>query len=126
MEDTSAMKTKHNQTGRRFSAHGHRVWRSFPALCCLFIALGAFAVTGYGQTYQGGLRGAVRDAAGAVVPGVEMTLTNQETNIARNAITNGEGEYAFANVLPGAYTLTATKIGYKKYEHKGMRVGTQE
>jgi hypothetical protein len=84
------------------------------------------AVTVQGQNYQGGLRGAVRDAAGAVVPGVEMALTNEGTNIARSAITNSEGEYAFANVLPGAYTLTATKSGYKKYEHKAIRIGTQE
>ncbi|HEV2665114.1 MAG TPA: carboxypeptidase-like regulatory domain-containing protein, partial [Blastocatellia bacterium] len=44
----------------------------------------------------------------------------------RSAVTNGEGEYAFANVLPGLYTLTVTKGGYKKYEHKSIRIATQE
>jgi hypothetical protein len=72
------------------------------------------------------LRGAVRDATGAVVPNVEMTLTNQQTGTTRTAVTNTEGEYAFANVLPGTYTLTAARTGYKKLESKDIRVGTQE
>ena len=88
--------------------------------------IAASAVAALGQSYQGGLRGAVHDASGSVVPGVELALTNEETNTARSAVTNGEGEYAFANVLPGVYTLTVTKGGYKKYEHKAIRIGTQE
>jgi len=94
--------------------------------CSLLLVIAASAVAAHGQSYQGGLRGAVHDSSGAVVPGVELTLTNEETNTARSGVTNGEGEYAFANVLPGLYTLTATKGGYKKYEHKALRIGTQE
>src|SRR5215813_14523634 len=94
--------------------------------CSLLLVIAASAVAAQGQSYQGGLRGAVHDSSGAVVPGVELTLTNEETNAARSAVTNGEGEYAFANVLPGLYTLTASKGGYKKYEHKAIRISTQE
>jgi trimeric autotransporter adhesin len=83
-------------------------------------------VAAQGQTYQGGLRGAVNDTAGAVVVGVELILTNEATNTTRSAVTNSDGEYAFASVLPGVYTLTVTKTGYKKYEHKSIRVSTQE
>ena len=36
-----------------------------------------------GQSFQGGLRGAVRDANG-VVPGVEVTLINEGTQAARS------------------------------------------
>ena len=94
--------------------------------CSLLLVIAASAVAAQGQSYQGGLLGAVRNASGAVVPGVELTLTNQETNTARSAVTNNKGEYAFANVLPGLYVLTATKSGYKKYEYKYIRINTQE
>src|SRR5215813_3662148 len=94
--------------------------------CSLLLVMAASAVAAQGQSYQGGLRGAAHDVSGAVVPGVELTLTNEETNAARSAVTNGEGEYAFANVLPGVYTLTVSKNGYKKYERKNIRIGTQE
>src|SRR5262249_11148639 len=55
-----------------------------------------------------------------------MKLTNDETGTARNAVTNQDGEYAFPNVLPGTYTLTATRSGYKKYENKSLKITTQE
>ncbi len=82
----------------------------------------------FAQSYQGGLRGAVSDASGggSLVPGVEITLTNEETGAARSTVSNEEGEYAFTNVLPGNYTLSAVKSGYKKFIGKGIRIGTQE
>src|SRR5215470_1394662 len=94
--------------------------------CSLLLVVAALAVGTRGQSYQGGLRGAARDSSGAVVVGCEMSLINEETNTARAAITNSEGEYAFTNVLPGVYTLVATRSGYKKYERKNIRIGTQE
>ena len=76
------------------------------------------------QSYQGGLRGAVRDAGG-IVPGAEVTLVNEATNAKRSTISNAEGEYAFPNVLPGTYTVTASISGYKKIESRGLVIGTQ-
>src|SRR5262245_39221609 len=77
------------------------------------------------QTYQGGLRGAVRDVDG-IVPGADIQLTNDDTSLQRRTITNDLGEYAFGNVLPGLYSLTATMNGFKTFERHGIRVGTQE
>ena len=52
------------------------------AVCSGFVlASGAEA-----QTFQGGLRGAVKDAQG-VVPGVTVTLINEQTNISLNTVT---------------------------------------
>ena len=61
---------------------------------------------GAAQTYQGGVRGAVRDAGG-VVPGADVALVNEETAVERTTISNAVGEYAFPNVAPGVYTLRA-------------------
>src|SRR5438046_3873827 len=77
-----------------------------------------------GQGFQGGLRGAAKDAGG-VVPGVEVTLTNEATNIKRSTTTNERGEYVFAAVEPGTYKVTAALQGYKTVEQSGIRIGTQ-
>jgi hypothetical protein len=77
-----------------------------------------------GQGFQGGLRGAIKDSGG-VVPGVEVTLTNEQTNIKRSVVTNDRGEYAFANVDPGTYGVKATIQGYKTVDRGNVRIGTQ-
>src|SRR5262249_27069713 len=56
------------------------------------------AATVFGQGFQGGIRGSIKDTGG-VVPGVEVTLTNESTNIARTTATNERGEYVFASVI---------------------------
>ena len=98
-----------------------------PAPVCLFVMFVMFAcaATAAAQTYQGALRGAVRDAQG-VIPGAEVTLINEDTNAERSAMTNEVGEYAFASVLPGTYTVRIALPGFKTEERKGFRIGTQQ
>ena len=70
----------------------------------------ATAGSAFGQGFQGGLRGAVKDAGG-VVPGVEVTLTNESTNLSRSAVTNDRGEYSFPNVDAGTYQVKVALQG---------------
>jgi hypothetical protein len=79
----------------------------------------------FGQGFQGGLRGSIKDAGG-VVPGVEVTLTNDATNISRTTSTNERGEYVFASVTPGTYSVKATLQGYKTIERRAIPIGTQQ
>ena len=69
--------------------------------------LATFASLAHAQGFQGSLRGAVKDAAGAVIPGVTVTLTNEGTNISRETVSNESGEYSFPAVIPGTYTAKA-------------------
>src|SRR5437868_12179954 len=85
----------------------------------------SFGVAAFGQGFQGGLRGAIKDAGG-VTPGVEVTLTNEQTNIKRSVLTNERGEYSFANVDPGNYSVKATLQGYKTVDRGAIRIGTQQ
>jgi trimeric autotransporter adhesin len=89
------------------------------------LVLTAWPSTAIGQGFQGGVRGAARDAGG-VVPGVTVTLTNKSTNLKRSTVTNESGEYVFAAVEPGPYALKATLQGYKTIEQDGLRIGTQQ
>ncbi|HEY7293306.1 MAG TPA: carboxypeptidase regulatory-like domain-containing protein [Vicinamibacterales bacterium] len=77
------------------------------------------------QGFQGGLRGAVHDANG-VVPGVEVVITNESTGIKRTVTTNEAGEYSFAAVDPGTYTVRVALQGFKTMERQGVRIGTQQ
>jgi hypothetical protein len=93
-------------------------------LACLLVLFVA-ANEAWTQSFQGGVRGAVKDPGG-VIPGVEVTLTNENTGVARTSTTNERGEYNFANLDPGSYTLKASLQGYKTHEQKGLRVGTAQ
>ncbi len=83
------------------------------------------STSAYAQTFTGGLRGAVRDPNG-VIPGVTVQLVNEATNQTREAVSNEQGEYSFAAVPPGTYTLKASLTGFKAYENKGVRIGAQQ
>ena len=96
------------------------------ALIAAFLAaLAAEAAPVNAQQFTGGVRGAVRDPNG-VIPGVQVTLTNEATNISREVTTNEVGQYNFPAVPPATYTLKVQLAGYKTYESKGLIVGTQQ
>src|SRR2546422_11634613 len=90
-----------------------------------FIVLLAASVHSFGQGFQGGLRGSARDPGGAVVPGVEVTLTNEATNLSRTTITNDSGEYTFAALDTGYYQLNPSLTGLKSIALSDIRVRTQ-
>jgi trimeric autotransporter adhesin len=90
-----------------------------------FFLLAAGAASVAAQGFAGGLRGVVKDANG-VVPGAEVTLTNEGTSAARTVTSNDQGVYAFENVLPGTYTVKVALTGFKTLERGGVRVGTQQ
>ncbi|SPE28307.1 TonB-dependent receptor (fragment) [Candidatus Sulfopaludibacter sp. SbA3] len=56
----------------------------------------------------------------------KVSLINQGTNEQRSALTESAGEFVFSELIPGTYTLTAEAPGFKKFEQKGVIVGTQQ
>lgn len=95
------------------------------AACGLAAAILLVPLTAHAQSFQGGLRGAVKDAQG-VIPGVTVTLTDEANNVSRDTVTNDVGEYSFPAVNPSTYAVKATVQGYKTFERKGIRIGTQQ
>ena len=80
----------------------------------------------YGQGFQGSMRGRVVDASGAVVPLAKISLIDEGTSISRASVTNEQGEYTFASLTPATYTVIAESGGFKRSEHKGVVVATQQ
>jgi hypothetical protein len=74
----------------------------------------------------GSLRGTVADSTGAVLPGATVTLTNEATKFTRNATSDAKGQYFFASVDPGSYTLKVELSGFKSHETKNVRISTND
>jgi TonB family protein len=81
---------------------------SILALALLIAVSPARSVAQTGRTLVAGV---ARDASGAAVPGVAVTLANAQR---KEIVTTGDaGEYQFAGLPPGAYRLEARKPGFK-------------
>jgi hypothetical protein len=65
---------------------------------------------------SGDIRGTVTDSSGAVVPGVSVTVKNNDTGVINKYVTNGAGLYDTNSIIPGNYTLTFTMQGFKTFE----------
>ncbi|HEX8154228.1 MAG TPA: carboxypeptidase regulatory-like domain-containing protein, partial [Thermoanaerobaculia bacterium] len=62
-------------------------------LCAVILALPAVPLLA--QDFRGAISGTVADASGAVLPGVTVTVTNVETNVSQNVVTDEKGFYQF-------------------------------
>jgi hypothetical protein len=85
----------------------------------------SFAVTAFPQASTGTVRGTAKDPTGAIVPNAAVSLTNTNTNITREALTNEVGFYIFPGVLPGPYRLTVEAPGLQRFEAT-LRVQVQQ
>jgi hypothetical protein len=66
------------------------------------------------------LTGGVQDATGAVVPGAQITLTDESTHLTRVLQANSQGLYAFPSLVPGSYTVKVTAKGFHGKEITGI------
>src|SRR5262245_19994928 len=66
------------------------------------------------------ITGAVKDATGAVLRGVEVTATQTDTGVARMTITNETGAFILPNLQLGPYKLEATLAGFRTFVQSGI------
>jgi hypothetical protein len=87
------------------------------ALCFLLCVAG----TGRAQNSNSGdIRGTVTDSTGALVPGVDVTVTNTDTGVVNHYVTNRDGLYDTNSILPGNYTLEFSKQGFEKFKRESV------
>src|SRR5262245_35215349 len=82
----------------------------------------ALSGTAIGQRITGSIDGRVTDPSGAVLPGVEITVTNDATQQSRNTITNETGLYSVPLLPSGAYTVRISLAGFKTEVRRGIQV----
>src|SRR5262245_55792798 len=59
------------------------------------------------------LTGTITDPAGAILPGVSITVTQLETNATRTFVTDEHGDYRVSLLPPGRYRVEAAFAGFK-------------
>jgi hypothetical protein len=68
----------------------------------------------------GSITGTVRDATGAVIPGVRVALRNTAQGSVYKSISNGDGDYLIAGLPAGRYDLSMSIKDFKRYEATGV------
>src|SRR5208283_3094118 len=64
------------------------------------------------------------DPSGAVVPGVSVTVVSQGTGLRRSVLTGPAGEYRFAGLPTGSYSLRLEKPGFQSQMREGVELGS--
>ncbi|HEX6505211.1 MAG TPA: TonB-dependent receptor [Terriglobales bacterium] len=101
-------------------AAGARLWiRSWLTVVMAFGLSYSHGVWGQ-ASYQAQIRGTVTDSSGAVVPNVNVTLTEVATNLTRTTKTDTSGLYILRALRPSNYVLRVAAPGFQIIEQKGI------
>jgi hypothetical protein len=85
----------------------------------LLLAIAGFGIgnnPAIAQSSRGAVTGTVQDAAGAVLPDVDVTLLSPSTGVSSTIKTNKAGIYRFEAVLVGDYIVSASAPGFGKQQ----------
>ncbi len=86
----------------------------FLAVCVCFISGLNIINPAIAQQATGTIVGSTTDPSNALVPGVRITITEIATNLSRTVESNNTGEYQAPYLVPGEYSLSAEKSGFRK------------
>ena len=89
----------------------------------LGVVVGVFLSIGFPVHAQQGtaaIAGKVTDSQGGVLPGVNITVTNEDTGVYRTVVTSAEGGYAVSQIIPGRYRIAAQLEGFKTLDRRGV------
>jgi hypothetical protein len=91
----------------------------------VFLLLGILtlgASVGLAQIITGSIVGQVTDPSGAVIPSVQVTVTNQGTGISVQRSADASGAYSIPDLQAGIYDVTVTKTGFRTYHGTGVQL----
>ena len=87
-------------------------------VCIALLAIFLATASSFGQTT--GVTGVVTDTSGAVIPGVEIIITNTATDQSRTTVTNETGRYYATALNPGVYKVSASLPGFEVIIRSGV------
>jgi hypothetical protein len=101
------------------------LWKTAIGVIGILALASLGAAPAVAQETGGSIRGTIKDAQAALLPGVTITLRNDGTNAVQTTTTNVQGAYVLSFVPIGRYTLTAELEGFStaKQSQIDVRVG---
>ena len=93
-------------------------FNSFAAAACVF----AVAVPLNAQLPTGSLDGLTKDASGARVRDVRVTVTSQAQGTVREDRSNADGSFTLSNLPPGAYTVILSSAGFGEVHYANVQI----
>ena len=96
--------------------------RPFPLIVVEFFFILFALPLATAQVDRGGIVGTVTDQTGALVPGVQVVVTNVSTNQVTTVTTDDQGNYAATLLRIGTYSVAAEKSGFQKTLRQGVDV----
>src|SRR5574340_473799 len=90
--------------------------RSLVAVLVLCFLVGS----AWSQESRANIEGRVTDPQGAAVPGAEVTVIAQDTNVKQSTTTNEQGSWTVRFLNPGSYRILVSATGFKTTERKGI------
>jgi hypothetical protein len=97
--------------------------RSFSVSVWLVLAMFGTLTSAVAQVATTGqIVGTVQDESGAITPDVGLELRNEATKATQNTVSRSDGGFVFTTLVPGSYTITATKQGFETAVYRGIVV----
>jgi hypothetical protein len=78
------------------------------------------------QSTTGAVLGTIRDADGAVLPGVAVVATNAGTNARSETVSDVRGAFLIAQLPPAPYKIEASLQGFRHFIREGVVVAVQQ
>jgi hypothetical protein len=80
----------------------------------------------FGQEARANIQGKVTDPQGAAVPGAQISVISESTNVTQEATTNEQGSWTVRFLNPGSYRIVVSVTGFKTVERKGVVLQTAD
>src|SRR5882762_798231 len=93
-----------------------RRWREVLVAAALLVLAPAAAFA------QASIAGVVKDASGAVLPGVTVEASSPALSEKRDAVTDGTGTYRIVDLRPGTYSVSFTLAGFSTIKRDGIEL----
>src|SRR5262245_1065875 len=101
-------------TGSQKTLHSQKLF----CVCAMLAFAALVPAIAHAQT---SITGTIRDASGAVLPGVTVEASSPVLiEKVRSAVSDGTGQYRLTELLPGTYTITMALVGFTTVKREGV------